>query len=144
MSFSGIGATQSANAAGAASAYKQSASDFKALAQALQSGDLSGAQQAFAALQQDSPWVSRAVAGATPSGATSDGSASPLQALGKALQSGDIAGAQQAFAAVQQARGGHHGHHHDAASGASGAAPISAASASVPTVTSGANVDTVA
>jgi hypothetical protein len=141
MSVSIIGSAQATNAS--LSTHKQAAADFQSLAQALQSGDLAGAQQAFASLQQDSPWVSRAVAGTTADSASSNSTASPLQALGKALQSGDIAGAQQAFAAVQQARGGHHGHHHDA-SAASGAASTAAVATSAGTATATSIIDTVA
>src|SRR5450755_1392765 len=143
MNVSSIGATQSADAAGAANSFKQSAADFKSLALALQSGDLAGAQQAFATLQQDSPWVSRAVsASAASSSANSGSTTSPLQALSKALQSGDIAGAQQAFAALQQAQVGHHGHHHHAASTASGSTttPAPVTSAPVANAAAGARV----
>ena len=70
--------------------------DFDALAKALQSGDLSAAQDAFATLQADAP------SGA--SGSSSSGSSqfkTDVDALKKALDAGDLAGAQQAFATIQ-------------------------------------------
>jgi hypothetical protein len=78
-------------------------SDFKSLSDALQSGDLSDAQTAYATLQKDMP------------AGSANSSSNPLSAIGTALQSGNIAGAQQAFAALQQTHGGHH-HHHGGAS----------------------------
>jgi len=114
--------TVSATSSGAASAadwqkqFQQVRQDFATLAQALQTGDLSTAQQAYAALQKDLPNSSGA---ASPSGAATPNS--PLAKLGQALQSGDLPGAQQAFAAMQQARHGHH-HHHATASAPEAAA----------------------
>ncbi|HVO89159.1 MAG TPA: hypothetical protein VMV45_11500, partial [Casimicrobiaceae bacterium] len=58
MNVNGIDATSTIQQTGAGNSARQ---DFKTLAQALQSGDLSGAQQAFAALQQDAPWISKAL-----------------------------------------------------------------------------------
>ena len=143
MDVSSISAALSASATNTSSAFKQSATDFKSLAQALQSGDLAGAQQAFATLQQDSPWVSRAVSASdTANGGAGSTVASALQTLSKALQSGDISGAQQAFAALQQAfQTGHHGHHHHAPAGAS-SAPAVPVNNTVATV--GSNVNTAA
>jgi flagellar basal body rod protein FlgG len=133
MDVSGIGATQSAITTGAQSGFKQTAADFKLLAQALHSGDLAGAQQAFATLQQDSPRIGRAVSeSATSTSANSGNAASSLQSLSKALQSGDLAGAQQAFAALQQALGGHHGHHHHASSAENGSTTLATTAASSP------------
>ena len=93
-------------------AFKQTSADFELLAQAVPCGDFAVARQAFAALQQDSPWVSRAMsnsgAGSRAVGATV---ASAWRTLSKALQWGDAVGAQQAFAALQQAlRSGRRGH----------------------------------
>ena len=94
-------------------------SSFKNLAKSLESGDLAGAQAAFAALQQNAP------AGA-PAGAA--GKANPIgddiSAIGKALSAGDLTAAQQAFAKLRddgkaaqgtQAAGGHHHGHHGGA-----------------------------
>jgi hypothetical protein len=92
--------------------------DFKSLAQALQSGDLAGAQQAWSTLKQDAPWIARASSSSAASSTTSTSPiASALQTLGSALQSGDAVGAQQAFSSLQQAmQSAHHGHHHHRAS----------------------------
>ena len=98
------------------------ASNFKSLVQSLQNGDLSGAQQAYAALQQFFS-TSTSSTSASPTGQTSPISAD-FQTLGKALQSGDLSSAQQALAKLQQdgqsaiqAHGGHHHHHHAAGAG---------------------------
>jgi len=75
--------------------WQQQRQNFNKLSQALQSGDLSAAQQAFAALSSKSPNASN------PN--------SPLAKLGRALQSGDLNAAQQAFSSLRT--GGHHHHH---------------------------------
>ncbi|HEY6337386.1 MAG TPA: hypothetical protein VIW68_02725 [Candidatus Sulfotelmatobacter sp.] len=78
--------------------YKQRQSDLKQLGQALQSGDLNGAQQLFNALQtlgQSGPF-----ANADPF--SNSQREQDFAAIGQALQSGDLAGAQQAFAALEQ------------------------------------------
>jgi hypothetical protein len=121
--------TQSLQSSPLSDAFKQSKQDFAALGSALQSGDLAGAQKAFAALQQDKSTISQARGG---QGSDSDGSSSTvsqtaqssqsgtssvqdlMNQLKQALGSGDLQGAQQAFASLQQnmqaSRG--HGHHH--------------------------------
>jgi hypothetical protein len=140
MNVSSIGATQSAYAP-AANSSSSTGSDFRSLAQALQSGDLGAAQQAWSSLQQDSPWVARA-SSASAAGAATSGSpvAAALQLLGSALQSGDVAGAQQAFSSLQQAmQSGHHGghHHHHATQSvppAQSAAPSTAPAGGVDTL----------
>src|SRR5450631_354169 len=83
--------------------------EFQQLAQDLTSGNLSGAQSDFAALQENAP------------GAQNNGT-SPLSqafsALGKDLQSGNLSAAQQDFATIQQdisaaqQTGQVHHHHH--------------------------------
>jgi hypothetical protein len=96
--------------------FKKRAQDFKALQSALQSGDLTSAQQAFSSLLKDQQGSTQA---ATPASSTS-GQTSPLQndfqALQSALQSGDLSGAQSAFATlkqdIQSAGGAHRAHHH--------------------------------
>jgi hypothetical protein len=73
--------------------------DFQQLASALQSGDLSGAQSAYSAIQQ--------VLGANSSSASNSSSSGPntlqtdFAALGQALQSGDLSTAQSAFSQLQ-------------------------------------------
>jgi DNA-binding FadR family transcriptional regulator len=105
--------------------------DFKQLAGSLQSGDLAGAQKAYAALQKLLPSQSQ---NSTSSTQSSSSSTNPIvndfNALGKALQSGDLTAAQSAFSTLQsdlksqrqssttgalmQAMRPHH-HHHAAA-----------------------------
>ena len=92
---------------------------FDQLGQALQSGDLSGAQNAFSSLQQLLPSSSANQAQTTQQTNQSTLS-SDLSSLGQALQSGDLPKAQDAFAKLQQdiqtAHKGHHHHHHTGAS----------------------------
>jgi hypothetical protein len=93
------------------------------LLNSIKSGDLDGAQKAYAAFTQAQ----------SANGSTANPNSPLAQALnqiGQALQSGNIGGAQQALTSLQgQARGGHHdGHHHSgAANSTSGAATNSAA-----------------
>jgi hypothetical protein len=97
---------------------------FGQLVSAIKSGDLTGAQQAYAALSQLQS------SGAGPANPNSP-IAQALDQIGQALQDGDISGAQSALESLgQQARGAHHRHHHhhhhdgssppDPASGAAG------------------------
>jgi len=65
---------------------------FQQLTQALQSGNLTNAQQAFGALAKN----------ATSSGLQSVQLTQNLNTLGTALQSGDLAGARDAYSLVQQ------------------------------------------
>ena len=106
------------------SGQNQFAADFSAVGQALQKGDLSGAQKAFATLQQDMPSVQgrhhhhrhhhgSANTQGTDS-ATSNSSAqstngsgqnqlvTDLSALGQALQNGNVTQAQAAFTTLEQ------------------------------------------
>jgi hypothetical protein len=72
-------------------------SDLQQLGQALQSGDLAGAQQDFAAIQnlgKNGPF-----AGGNAFAVTAR--QQDFAAVGQALQSGDLAGAQKAFAQLQ-------------------------------------------
>ena len=75
---------------GQASAFKQRRQDFEALAQALSSVDLSGAQSAFSALQQDFKKVGQAQSGQQTGASGQDNFQTALQALGQALSSGDL------------------------------------------------------
>jgi len=68
---------------------QQQRTEFQQLTQALQSGNLSSAQQAFGAL-------------ASNSGLLSVQMSQDLSKLGSALQSGNLAGARQAYSSVQQ------------------------------------------
>jgi hypothetical protein len=86
-----VGSSQSVSV----SNWQQRQQNFKDLFSAVQSGDLSGAQKAFAGLT---------------AGATNIKGNSPLAQIGQALQNGDIAGAQKAAQQLQANRGGHHHH----------------------------------
>lgn len=86
---------------------KQSKEDMAALGGALQSQDLAGAKDAFAALMRDSAAAAqgRQAAGQAPllSDAQRQSMADAVGALGQELQAGDIDGAQAAYAQLQQA-----------------------------------------
>jgi hypothetical protein len=143
--------------AGQSSAFQQRRQDFSALQSALGSGDLAGAQKAFASLQQDMQAMGQARGGrGADRDGDNDGSGGAqtgqtgqtgqpsfqaqldqrkqdFSALQSALSSGDLAGAQKAFASLQQdmrATGKGHHHHHQQASGGntSGAASVTAIS----------------
>ena len=113
---------------------------FQQLVKSLNSGDLSGAQQAYASLTQ-------------AQGATQIDPNSPfgqaLAQIGKSLQSGDLAGAQQALSSLkQQAASGthhHHHHHHGSSSSASNSSnSTTSTSASPLTPTTGTSVNLTA
>jgi hypothetical protein len=117
------------------SSFKQRSQDFKALANALQSGDLSSAQSAFAAFQKDLPSSSQANS-SQPFGQNSQAN-TDFQTLQNSLASGDISGAQSAFTALKKdlksaggVQGSHHHHHHH---GSNAAATNSASSTSANT-----------
>jgi ribosomal protein S20 len=119
MTVSSVSSAQNTYQTDVQSAWKQRAQDFKALQSALQSGDISSAQQAFAALQKDQQSSSQATSATSATSATGQNSqlANDFQALQSALSSGDLSSAQQAFSALKQdmqgaGRTGHHHHHH--------------------------------
>lgn len=67
--------------------------EFKALQQALQSGDLAGAQKAYAALSakfQQQSQTSSSTTGTSGTSSTSNPFQTALANIGKALQSGDL------------------------------------------------------
>ncbi|MGA2227494.1 MAG: hypothetical protein ABSH41_23910 [Syntrophobacteraceae bacterium] len=113
MSVGGVSSTDSSYQINQQNGWQQVMNDFSQLGQALQSGSLTGAQQAFATLQQDMQNVGQSQSGQSQS--TQQQSA--LNQLGQALQSGDLAGAQQAFAALKTS---HHHHHSGGTQGTSG------------------------
>ena len=71
---------------------QQQQTEFQQLTQALQSGNLTNAQQAFSALTNS----------ATSSGLLSAQLTQDLSKLGSALQSGNLSSARQAYSSVQQ------------------------------------------
>jgi len=113
MGMSSVSASSAAISG--AGRWQQQRQNFNQLSQALQSGNLDAAKQAFSALSAKSPT------------AAADAN-SPLGKLGQALQSGDVGAAQQAFAAL---RSGHH--HHQNAAASSTPQPTLATSGSVGT-----------
>jgi soluble cytochrome b562 len=97
---------------------RQAKTDFKALAEALKSGDISAAQTALATLQKDAPNLAQYTTGKNLGGTQS----SPLGDLAAALGKGDLSAAQTAMAALQKGRHGHH-HHRASSVAATGSAP---------------------
>ncbi len=80
--------------------FQQIRQDFKQLASALQSGDLSDAQSAYSSIQQ----VLQANSGTSSSNSSSNGSGllqGDFSTLGQALQSGDLSGAQSALSQLE-------------------------------------------
>src|SRR5690349_11494920 len=85
--------------------------NFQQLTQAIQSGDLSSAQTAYASLIQALP--NQGANAANGAAGQNNPFQQAIQSIGSALQSGNISGAQQALQAFQsQMKGAHHGHHH--------------------------------
>ncbi len=130
MSISGISSDPTVSQNYASNPFQQVRKDFAALGKALQSGNVSDAQNAFATLQTDMQNIGQsqnsqqAVASTQQAGANSQLD-NDLNALSSALGNGDLQGAQKAFAALQkdmqqarQTQGGqqtqkaHHHHHH--------------------------------
>lgn len=115
---------QSSQQSSPISPLKQAQTDFAALSQALASGNLTGAQQAYAAFQQDMQGIQSAqgsVHSASAVGSTQNPLQSDLSAVGAALKSSNLTAAQNAFANLQQglqsaqqsqAAHAHHHHHH--------------------------------
>ncbi|MBV8603490.1 MAG: hypothetical protein JO224_02275 [Pelomonas sp.] len=92
--------------------WQQTREDFKDLADALKSGNLDAAKQAYADLSKNVP----AAALNNPN--------SPLAKIGQALDSGDISGAQSAMKSMHAHRG--HGGHRPESSGSEDGNPVSA------------------
>jgi DNA-binding FadR family transcriptional regulator len=105
-------ATQGAAIAG----WQQKQQNFKDLFSAIQSGDMSSAQNALKALTGGSGTVN---------------SSSPLAAIAHALQAGDVQGAQKAAQDFQTRRQEHH-HHHGQANQSAAAAPAASQPSSGP------------
>jgi len=81
---------------------------FNQLVSALDSGNLSDAQQAYSELGQLQN------GGQGPSQNSSTPLAQVLNQIGQDLKNGDVNGAKQALTSLQQAQGGHHHHGHHA------------------------------
>ncbi len=144
MSPSAISLTSASGQTQGQSLMKEIMEDFKQLDSSLKSGDLSGAQNAYSALQQLLPNQSQ----------SGNPVSTDFAALGKALQSGDLSAAQSTFSQLQndlqaagtsssannltQALKGHHRHHH-----ASGSQSTSASASSSTTESTGTTGQTV-
>ena len=132
MDFASISAVtslyQAVQTIGQSNVRQQRRQEFQALADDLQSGDLSGAQKAFSSLQQLLPDFTPATTGliqssdATSSSGTGRDTSpitTDLNVLGQALQTGDLSGAQNDFLKLtqdlQSIGAGHHRHHHQKA-----------------------------
>ena len=108
--------------------YAQVRQGFQGLASALEAGNLTAAQNAFAALQQLLPNSSTGIQTQTgQQGSNQNPFATDLNAVGQALQSGKLADAQKAFAKLKQdmqsVQGRHHYHHHNGSVSTQGTTP---------------------
>jgi len=104
--------------------------DFSQLVSALQSGDLSDAQNAYATLSS------------SPLAQGNGPFAQAIQQIGNYLQQGDLADAQKAMAALQQQMQTH-GHHHHHGGGPRGASEASNSSSTNGSTSGGQNNDTI-
>jgi hypothetical protein len=136
MSVSGISAAQSGiyPPSTVQSVFQQ---DFGQLVGALNSGNLSGAQQAYSALT------------GLQSNGQGPNSNSPLSQvlnqIGQALQNNNLTGAQQALSSLQQSQGSHHHHHgHHHSGGSSSASTSTTASTSASASSPGTSVNVTA
>jgi hypothetical protein len=126
MSIQSIGnpSTVAATTSGGDSPWSSVRQNFRGLESSLLNGDLTGAQGAFASLQQALGAVpSSSNSGSTLAqlGQTSSPLGQDMQAVSAALGANDLGAAQKAFAKLQQdmqaafqangASGAHHGHH---------------------------------
>ena len=93
--------------------------DFQQLAQALQNGNLGGAQQAFSTLDQllSASNQSQSSAQNKQQGSQNNPFSTDLSAIGQALKSGDLAGAQKVFAQLQADLQAFRSTHHHQANG---------------------------
>lgn len=115
MSVAGISSSSLSQPTALQPFYVQRRLDIQQLAQALQSGDLAGAQAAYttlSALRRSLPAQNASGQSGTSAGPFLDKKvAQDFNAIGKALQSGDLEGAQQAFATfLQDTQGTARGH----------------------------------
>jgi|ERR1035437_1083005 iron uptake system EfeUOB component EfeO/EfeM len=137
MNVSGVNSATTAYQTSVQSSFKQRAQDFKALQTALQSGDVTTAQQAFASLQKDMQTSSKAAGATSNQSSQTSQLGADFQTLQSALQSGDLSGAQSAFATLKQdlqstgaAHGAHHHHHHMSGNATSSTSPASSSTSS--------------
>lgn len=107
------------------------ANNYNSLGQALDAGNLPGAQQAFTALISGvSSSGSATTASTGPSSGPGSSVGADLVSLGQALQAGNLPAAQQAFSGLQQAVASVGGAGGSSSAGANSSAGASSASAS--------------
>ena len=113
-SISGISSTTNPYLSTNQNDLSQSIKDFQAIGSALQSGNLTNAQSALSAFQQDLQGSSQS-SSSQPFG-TNTKANSDFQTLVSSLQSGNLSNAQQAFSSLQtdlkSSQSAHKGHHH--------------------------------
>jgi len=158
MSISGISSTQNCYQTGSQSPVQGLGSNMQQLGAALQSGNLSSAQQAYSAVESSLTNIQGGSAG----GSSGQGGSflSQLQQsmsqIGSDLQSGNVSAASTAFTSLQQTlqgaaalsgqtgQVGYH-HHHHGGGGAQATASSTAAGATIPASGSaGTTIDTSA
>lgn len=96
--------------------FSQMKQAWQQLSESLQSGDLAGAQTAFATITSLQQQTSGSASHTNNSQLSKD-----MQSLGQALQSGNLSAAQSAFAAVQNDLKSTHGRHHHGGSASASA-----------------------
>jgi hypothetical protein len=153
LSISSVSFSSNLSQTSSQSSTNQVQQSFKQLANSLQSGDLAGAQKAFATLQTLLQTQAASQSSSAPPASTQN---SPVQndfaALGQALSSGDLTSAQSDFSKLQSdlktasqsgasgsahgAGSAHHGHRHRHASGASDSDSTDTNSSTASTATS--------
>jgi len=128
--ISSVSSTSNPYQTTAQNGFAQIVQDFNNIGSALQSGNVSAAQTALSAFQQDLPGNSQ-TASSQPFGQNSQAN-TDYQSLTSALQSGNLSSAQKAFANLQKdlqsaqtsTKSGHRGHHHHGSGGGSAASLI--------------------
>jgi len=134
MSISGVSSTAASSIASWSSQQNTVQQTFNQLMQAVQSGNLANARQAYATLMQSVPGSSSP---STASNGANNPFASALQQIGQALQSGNISSAQSVLSALRtQMQGAHHHHHHRGGMGGAGSAAGSNANSANASATS--------
>lgn len=123
-SISSVSSTTNPYQPTAQNSMSQVLQDFNAVGSALQSGNVSTAQSALAAFQQDLQSNSQTSAN-QPFGKNTQANTN-YQSLTTALQSGDLSAAQKAFASIQtDLKASHKGHHHHGSGATSATASTS-------------------
>lgn len=119
---SNVDPSQTYQISGSSSRRLERQKEFNELADALKSGDLSSAQQAFSAWQQlfaTSSGNSQSQTQTAQQDTAKNSVTADISSLGQALQSGDLTAAQTDFTQLQTdiqtlGKGQHHHHHHKA------------------------------